>query len=111
MKTFWVYILECSDHSYYVGFTSKLEYRVWQHQTGFFPKCYTYNRRPVVLVYSLEFYRAMPGIRFEKQVKGWSRKKKEALIKGDLDLLKILAECNNASSHKNFKKGSKSSGA
>jgi putative endonuclease len=46
----------------------------------------------------------MPGIRFEKQVKGWSRKKKEALINGKLDLLKILAECKNKTSHKNYKK-------
>lgn len=56
------------------------------------------------LVFYTDFPDPNQAIAFEKQVKGWSRKKKEAIIQGDWDRLKILAECKNESSHKNYKK-------
>ncbi len=91
----WVYILRCSDRSYYVGSTRKaLEQRVGEHQTGIV-KGYTRRRRPLRLVYAQEFDHITDAIAAERQLKGWSRAKKEALIKGDMALLKDLARgCN-----------------
>jgi putative endonuclease len=89
----WFYILLCADGSYYVG-TSRLddvETRVSQHNLGLFGG-YTAMRRPVNLVYSTHFDRITEAIAYERQVKGWSRAKKEALIRGDFDLLPELAK-------------------
>ncbi len=86
-----VYVLRCADGSYYVGIAREdLERRVWEHQTGVFPG-YTSRRRPVELVFATEFRRFDEAIAFERQVKGWSRAKKEALIRGDFDALHDLA--------------------
>lgn len=86
-----VYVLRCADGSYYVGIAREdLERRVWEHQTGAFPG-YTSRRRPVELVFATEFQRFDEAIAFERQVKGWSRAKKEALIRGDFDALQALA--------------------
>ena len=82
----WFYMLRCADGSYYVG-TSRsddLETRISQHDQGLFGG-YTAKRRPVELVYSAHFERITDAIAYERQVKGWSRAKKEALIKGDFD--------------------------
>ncbi len=100
MKQSWVYILLCSDGSYYTGCTSNIEKRIGEHQLGVH-KGYTYKRRPVKLVFSTDFSDIRDAIAFERQVKGWSRKKKEALIRGDFDLLKILSECKNETHYKN----------
>jgi len=78
----YVYILECSDGSYYVGSTPNLELRLAQHQTGFFGG-YTASRLPVQLVWSAEFPSDNDAFLRERQIKGWSRAKKEALIRGD----------------------------
>lgn len=86
----WVYILRCSDGSYYTGSTSDLELRVAEHHAGTFGG-YTASRRPVVLVFSVEAATQDEAFRFEHQVKGWSRKKKEALIAGRWDLLPELS--------------------
>ena len=87
----WLYILRCADGSYYVGTTrTDLEVRVAQHQTGHFGG-YTSTRRPVVLVYSERFARIEEAIAAERQIKGWSRAKKEALIAGRFDRLRALA--------------------
>jgi putative endonuclease len=86
----WMYILQCSDGSYYVGSTVALEQRVWQHQQGEGAK-YTARRLPVELVYSEEYRRIDEAFYREKQVQGWSRAKKEALIRGDYDGLPDLA--------------------
>ena len=89
-----MYILECADGSYYVGSTKDLERRLWQHQNGVGAK-HTAKRLPVKLVYC-EFYdRASDAFYREKQVQGWSRKKKQALMAGDANLLHQLAECRN----------------
>jgi putative endonuclease len=87
----WLYILLCSDGSSYVGTTrSSLERRFAEHQSGAFSG-YTARRRPVTLVYSQHFQRITDAIAAERQVKGWRREKKEALIRGDFDLLPALS--------------------
>ena len=83
MKTFSVYILECSDKSYYIGVTSSLEKRLQQHNVGYNEKAYTFKRRPVYLKWFQNFIDPNLAIRKEKQLKGWSRKKKMALIEKD----------------------------
>lgn len=81
-----VYILECSDGSYYTGSTDDVNKRLWQHQQGVESSSYTYSRRPVKLVWtSQETQHYYDALRWERQIKGWSRKKKEALIRGDLN--------------------------
>jgi putative endonuclease len=86
----WMYILQCSDGSYYVGSTVDVEKRVWQHQQGEGAK-YTSKRLPVELVFAEEFPRIDEAFQREKQVQGWSRAKKEALIRGDYDALPDLS--------------------
>ncbi len=87
----YVYILECSDKSYYTGVTNNLKKRLFIHQTGENKNSYTYNRRPVKIVYYQTFNSSSQAIAFEKQVKGWSRKKKEAIIAGNYELLPSLS--------------------
>ncbi len=82
--TFWVYILRCADGTYYTGHTDDLERRVGQHQTGEVPG-YTHDRRPVELMWSQDFGTRIEALAAETQVKDWSRKKKEALFRGDWD--------------------------
>ena len=69
--------------SYYTGVTNDLERRLFQHQSGDIKKCYTYNRRPVILKYSIHVTDIKQAIAWEKQIKGWTRKKKEALFTED----------------------------
>jgi putative endonuclease len=86
-----LYILCCADSSYYVGITrSSLEKRISEHQAGTFDG-YTASRRPVVLVFYQDFERIEDAIAAERQVKGWRREKKEALIRGDYAALPALA--------------------
>ena len=92
MQVSFVYILKCSDNSYYTGVTSKIEQRMFQHNTAFYPDCYTASRRPVELVFYAEFTNISFAIDTEKQIKKWSRAKKEALIRGDYDALPNLAK-------------------
>ncbi len=87
---FWVYLLRCTDGSYYVGHTDDLEKRIQQHQAGELGG-YTHTRRPVELVYSEDFSTRDDAFAAERQIKGWSRKKKEALIGGDWEALRRLA--------------------
>ncbi|EJW11214.1 putative endonuclease containing a URI domain [Rhodovulum sp. PH10] len=87
----WLYILECVDGSYYTGTTrTDLDTRISEHRAGAFDG-YTATRRPVKLVYSQSFDRITDAIAAERQVKGWSRAKKQALIAGDFDGLRQLA--------------------
>lgn len=87
----WVYILRCADGSYYVGLARlDLDARIWEHNAGVHPG-YTSKRRPVTSVWAEEFPRFDEAIAFERQLKGWSRAKKEALIRGDYDALPGLA--------------------
>lgn len=87
----WMYILRCADGSYYVGSTINLERRVVEHNEGIGAQ-YTARRRPVELVYSAEFPDIRQAYAAEKQVQGWSRAKREALIRGDFDALPGLAK-------------------
>ena len=86
-----VYMLRCSDGSYYVGSTRvSLDHRLWQHSTGFGCQ-YTSTRLPVELVFAQEYERVDEAYAREKQIQGWSRAKREALIRGDHDSLAGLS--------------------
>lgn len=102
MKQSWVYILKCSDGSYYTGCTTNLEKRIQEHIHKKYGN-YTSTRLPVDLVYSQQFLNINDAISAERQIKGWTRKKKEALIKGNFDLLHNLADCKNETNYKNKK--------
>jgi putative endonuclease len=91
MKVYYVYILKCSDKSYYTGITSNLEKRFFEHQEGKHVESYTYKRRPVKLVFYAEFTNVELAISTEKQLKKWSRVKKEALINNEFEKLPNLA--------------------
>ncbi|WP_289061183.1 GIY-YIG nuclease family protein [uncultured Zobellia sp.] len=95
MGPYYVYILECADKSFYVGFTNNVERRLEEHQTGFYENAYTNKRRPVRLLYHLQFTKAYQALQIEKQLKGWSRAKKIALMNGEFERLQMLAECRN----------------
>jgi len=88
--SFWAYMLRCADGSYYVGHTDDLDARVGAHRSGIVPG-YTQKRRPVSLVWSQEFADRDEAFRAERQVKGWSRVKKEALIRGDWEGIQLLS--------------------
>lgn len=92
MKNYYVYILQCSDGSYYTGVTNNVERRLYEHQEGIIDGCYTHDKRPVKLMFIQEFTDIVEAISREKQIKGWSRKKKEALIAGDFEKLVKLAK-------------------
>jgi putative endonuclease len=87
----YMYILLCADGSYYTGSTTDLERRLEQHQNGEGAN-HTKKRLPVSLLYYEEYSRIDEAFYREKQVQGWSRKKKEALIEGKSDLLPLLAK-------------------
>jgi putative endonuclease len=86
---FWVYILRCADNSYYTGHTDDLEKGLAEHYDG---ECegYTSTRLPVRLSYSEEFTTREEALACERQIKGWSRKKKEALIRRDWEEISRL---------------------
>jgi putative endonuclease len=92
--TGYMYILQCSDRSYYTGSTTDLERRLEEHQVGLGAN-YTRERLPVKLVYFEEFQRIDDAFFREKQIQGWSRKKKEALIFSLPERLNKLSECEN----------------
>jgi putative endonuclease len=97
MKQMYVYILRCKDDTFYIGVTNDLETRVIQHNQGSNEWNYTSkaSRRPVTLVYYETFMSATQAIDREKQLKGWSRRKKMALIEGDDHLLRELSQSQN----------------
>ena len=92
MKLSFVYILLCSDKTYYTGITSNLEKRIQEHKLGKYPGSYTYLRLPIKLVFYAEFTNITLAIQTEKQIKKWSRVKKEALINGEFQKLPNLAK-------------------
>ena len=91
MKRYYVYMLLCRDDSFYVGVTSDPEQRLGRHNSGWYRGCYTFTRRPLKLVYISDFANGDDAIRWEKQLKGWSRKKKAALVRGDWNAIRALA--------------------
>ena len=98
----YTYILECIDGSYYIGSTRDLQQLLWQHQNGCGAN-YTAKKRPVKLVYSEYFDRIDEAFYREKQIQGWTRKKKQALIAGECDRLHKLSECKNHTHHRFLK--------
>ena len=95
--SFWLYILKCADESYYVGHTDNLERRISQHEQGLIVG-YTSTRRPVQLVHTQVFPTREEALAAERQIKGWSRKKKEAMIRGDWTAVSALARSRNSPS-------------
>jgi putative endonuclease len=85
-----VYIVQCADGFYYTGVTNNLEKRINEHNGGFIDG-FTSKRLPVRIVFHQAFQNIQDAIAAEKRIKGWSRKKKEALIKGDFERLKFLS--------------------
>ncbi len=102
MKIYYVYILKCSDNSYYTGVTNNLEKRVNEHKEGNDKKAHTFNKRPIELVYFESFNEINYAIEWEKRIKGWTRKKKECLINDNFEKLKELSICQNETHHKNY---------
>ena len=92
MKFYYVYILKCSDGSYYTGVTNNMEKRLSEHNSDNSVASYTFKRRPVELIYSQQFNDIKQAIELEKQIKGWSRRKKEALINEDWEKLKLYSK-------------------
>ena len=86
----WVYILHCADSSYYVGTAEDVEDRVARHNAGDGAE-YTHRRRPVTLLYSEAHPNEASAILRERQIKRWSRAKKEALIAADMERLRTLS--------------------
>ena len=87
-----VYMVRCADDSFYVGLTNNVDIRVWEHNEGFNEDSYTFKRRPVTLVHASHFGDIRQAFRWERQLKGWSRAKKEALIRGDYEQIHVLAQ-------------------
>ena len=92
MKLSYVYILQCADDTYYTGVTSNLDNRLIEHHSAKYPDSYTAQRLPVKLVFYAEFTDINHAIASEKQIKNWSRTKKEALIEGRFEELPNLAK-------------------
>jgi len=88
-----VYMLQCADRSYYVGSATGTDLwrRIAEHETGAY-RGYTYARRPVQLVWSEHFDWVTDALAVERKIKGWSRAKKEALVKNDWNTIKLLAK-------------------
>ena len=90
---YWIYILECADGSYYTGQTDNLEKRMGQYHAG---ECdgYVFSRRPVKLAWSQECATRDEALSAERQIKGWSRKKKDAMMQGNWEEVSRLAQNN-----------------
>ncbi len=97
MKTYYVYILKCEDDSFYTGVTNNVERRVLEHNNSEDKKAYTFRKRPVTLVWFEYYNNINQAIEKEKQIKGWNRKKKQALIDDDFDLIVELSNLKNNS--------------
>ena len=95
---YFVYIAECVDGLYYTGITNNIERRLFEHNEGRDIKSFTYTRRPVVLRYNQVFTEVKQAISREKQLKGWSRKKKEALFEDNWEKIRELSNSKNKSS-------------
>ncbi len=96
----YVYILQCNDGSFYTGSTKQIELRLWQHQNGLGGN-YTRKRLPVELVYIEHCFRIDDAYFREGQIKGWSRKKKQALIDENENALRNFAACQNQTHFEN----------
>ncbi len=102
LTPYFVYILKCSDNSCYTGVTNDLERRLYEHEHSKDQDSYTFDKRPLILVFYEAFQDINQVIAFEKKVKGWTRKKKEALIEKNWDKIKELSVCRNTTSHLHY---------
>ena len=95
---FWVYLLQCADGKYYVGSHrgNDVEVRVWEHNEGVNPRAFTFSRRPVKLLWCGAFADPAEMVSFERQMKGWTRAKKEAFVREDWERLKELSKSRTA---------------
>tara|TARA_R110002074_G_scaffold252503_1_gene424266 strand:+ start:140 stop:457 length:318 start_codon:yes stop_codon:yes gene_type:complete len=100
MKTYFIYILKCSDNLLYTGFTNNIARRFNEHQQGLNQNFFTFKRRPLELIFHQVFNDVEQAIYFEKKIKKWSSKKKLALANNNFGMLEILSECRNATHHK-----------
>ena len=91
MNDFFVYILKCNDNSYYVGHTDNIEKRISEHQRNEYP-CYTSKRLPIEVVFVQSFGTRDEAFIAERQLKKWSRQKKEALINNNWTQISLLAK-------------------
>ena len=88
----WVYILRCADETYYTGSTNNIILRIYQHNNAI-GAIYTAKRLPLELVYLQEYSIVSEAFYREKQIQGWSRRKKEALMKSDYEALHLFSAC------------------
>ena len=102
-----VYILQCADRTYYTGLTKDLDGRVHEHEMGVKPDSYTFSRRPVKLVWSMITESYQEAFQWEHRVKGWSRAKKEALIRGDIEGIHEIVKGERKRKDQNRKKNSR----
>ena len=107
MGKFFVYMLKCADESFYIGLTSDILNRLTEHEQGLSRKAYTYSRRPVELVWVGDFPTHDEAFTFERQIKGWSRAKKKALIDNDWDEIHQIVK--NERKRRDLKKRGKAS--
>ncbi|WP_346861292.1 GIY-YIG nuclease family protein [uncultured Draconibacterium sp.] len=103
MKFFYVNIVKCCDSSYYVGITNDIERRIREHNEGINPGTYTFKRRPVELVFCESYNDFQIAEQWENRLKGWSRRKKEALIEKNWEKLKEYSSCMNDTHFSNFR--------
>ncbi|MFH0773850.1 MAG: GIY-YIG nuclease family protein [bacterium] len=101
-------MVKCKDNSYYVGVTNNVGKRIWEHNNSTISG-YTQKRRPVTLVYFQEFKDINDAIAFEKQLKGWRRLKKDALVKRDITTLKNLSKSYGGRAQDDYPHGSSGS--
>lgn len=92
MKFYFVYILKCNDNSYYTGFTNNIERQLNEHLCGKNKDGYTFDKRPLQLMWFETFNEVLDAIATEKRIKGWSRRKKKALIDEDWDKLVLYSK-------------------
>jgi putative endonuclease len=95
--TFWAYMLHCRGGAFYTGHTDNLEHRVAQHKSGVI-EGFTHDYAPVELVWSQDFPSRIEALEAERRIKGWSRAKKLALIRGDWAMISALAKKKNGAS-------------
>ena len=102
-----IYILQCSDGTYYTGLTKDLDGRLRDHEIGSNPESYTFGRRPVKLKWSIVTESYQEGFQWEHRIKGWSRAKKEALIRGDIEGIHEIVKGERKQREKNRKRPSR----
>jgi putative endonuclease len=94
MKTMYVYLLKCSDDTFYTGVTNNLERRIIEHNSGISEESYTKSRRPLQLVFYVAFNDPNTAISYEKKIKKWSKSKKQALVDSKFESLPELSKKN-----------------